>query len=175
MTETHAALTRKTANIVAAYVSASAIGADTLPALIASVYQALANLDGPIPTTPVAPEPAVPIRRSVFPDYIVCLEDGRQFKSLKRHLWTAYGMTPEDYRAKWKLPTDYPIVAPNYAAHRSALARAIGLGKRPPADADISPPGATNEPPITILPERKRGRKRMAAKVKPERTIARSV
>lgn len=120
-----------TASIVSAYVTRNNVPTTDLPRLIASTHAALAGLTGP--PAPVAAEPlvpAVPIRRSVTPDAIICLEDGRAFKTLKRHLATSYGMTPDQYRAKWSLPPDYPMVAPNYAEARSALAKSIGLGRK---------------------------------------------
>ncbi len=120
-----------TAEITAAYVSNNKVGADSLAELIKGVFSALTATAGPPPAAAAAVlAPAVPIRRSVQPDYIVCLEDGKRYKSLKRHLQTKYGLTPAAYREKWGLPTDYPIVAPNYAASRSALAKAIGLGAK---------------------------------------------
>ena len=123
-----------TANIVAAHLSKSAVAASELSDLIEGVYAALAKA-GRESEAAARPQPAVPIRKSVTTDYIVCLEDGRRLKMLKRHLMTAYEMTPEDYRARWGLPPDYPMVAPSYAKRRSRLARKIGLGvktrKRP--------------------------------------------
>ena len=120
-----------TAEITAAYVSNNKVGADSLASLISNVFSALTATAGPAPAAPAAAlVPAVPIRRSVQPDYILCLEDGKQFKSLKRHLQTKYGLTPTAYREKWGLPSDYPMVAPSYAAARSAMAKAIGLGAR---------------------------------------------
>lgn len=118
-------------NIIAAYVSNNSLTSAQLPELIANVHRALKGLG--IPTTEPTPEPlkpAVPVRRSVLPDYIVCLEDGLKFKSLKRHLRTKYNITPEEYRSKWGLPNDYPMVAPNYAAARSNLAKQMGLGQQ---------------------------------------------
>jgi predicted transcriptional regulator len=120
-----------TAQIVAAYVSKNPLGSGDLSALIGDVHQALVRAAGDIE----APErdelkPAVPVKKSVTPDYIVCLEDGKKFKSLKRHLRTHYKMSPEEYRTKWQLPHDYPMVAPNYAAARSQLAKKMGLGTR---------------------------------------------
>ena len=117
-----------TADIVAAHVQNNSVAISDLPQLIKTVHESLAGLSGDSPAE--KPQPAVSVRRSVTPDYIVCLEDGRQLKMLKRHLATAYGMTPEDYREKWGLPADYPMVAPNYAKQRSSLAKKIGLGKR---------------------------------------------
>lgn len=119
-----------TADIVAAHVSNNSVAVSDLSTLIASVHSALAGLSGGGAAAP-APEPAVPIRGSVKKDYITCLEDGKKLKMLKRHLMTHYGMTPDDYRAKWGLPADYPMVAPAYAETRRALAKAIGLGRAP--------------------------------------------
>ena len=120
-----------TAEIVSAYVSNNPVPAAELPGFIASVHSALAGLSGGAKEEPKPEQkPAVNPKKSVFPDYIVCIEDGKQFKSLKRHLMTHYGLTPEDYRAKWNLPADYPMVAPNYAAARSALAKQMGLGRK---------------------------------------------
>ena len=120
-----------TANIVSAYVSNNPVPASELPAFIASVHSALAGLNVSVMEQPAPDQkPAVNPKKSVFPDYIVCLEDGKKFKSLKRHLMTHFGLTAESYRTKWNLPTDYPMVAPNYAAARSALARQMGLGRK---------------------------------------------
>jgi len=119
--------TRLTATIVSAYVSHNAVPAAQLPALIASVDASVRSLAGPAPRAELVP--AVNPKRSIFPDFIVCLEDGKKFKSLKRHLATDHGLTPEAYREKWSLPADYPMVAPNYSATRSALAKASGLGR----------------------------------------------
>jgi predicted transcriptional regulator len=119
-----------TADIVSAYVGNNTVSAAELPALIQSVHRALAGVSGGAEVVEAAPrDPAVPIRRSITPDFIICLEDGRKFKSLKRHLRTKYNMSPEDYRAKWGLPKDYPMVAPNYAKARSELAKQMGLGQ----------------------------------------------
>jgi len=119
-----------TADIVAAHVGSNNVPVNELPQLIGEVYRTLATL-GTHGTAPERPEPAVPIKKSVTPEYIVCLDDGKKLKMLKRHLKTAYDMTPEQYRERWGLPADYPMVAPNYAKHRSALAKKIGLGTRP--------------------------------------------
>src|SRR5690349_16080685 len=117
------------ADIVSAYVSNNSLSAAELPALIASVHGALNQVTtGKVEEPAVELKPAVSIKKSITPDAIICLEDGKAFKSLKRHLMTKYGMTPAEYRAKWGLPKDYPMVAPNYAAARSALARNMGLG-----------------------------------------------
>lgn len=115
--------------IVAAYVGGNEVAQQDLPALIKTVHAALRDISGAAPRVPeAAPEPAVPIKKSVSPEYIICLEDGKKFKSLKRHLRTRYSMTPDEYRAKWSLPHDYPMVAPNYAKERSNLAKRMGLG-----------------------------------------------
>ncbi len=117
------------AQIVSAHVSKNAVSVQELPPLIERVYEALRNA-GSETTEPERPDPAAPIKKSVFPDYLVCLEDGKKLKMLKRHLKTAYNLTPDDYRKRWQLPPDYPMVAPSYAKHRSALAKQIGLGSR---------------------------------------------
>ena len=123
-------LIEMTADIVSAYVGANSVAAGDLPSLIQSVHATLAGISGGAPAAEAAPkEPAVPLKRSITPDYLICLEDGRKFKSLKRHLRTKYNMSPEDYRAKWSLPKDYPMVAPNYAKARSDLAKQMGLGQ----------------------------------------------
>jgi predicted transcriptional regulator len=118
------------AEIVSAYVSANQVPPQELPALIRTVYSALSEVSGgaSVVTEP-SQEPAVAVKKSVTPDYIICLEDGKKFKSLKRHLRTRYNMSPEEYRAKWGLPHDYPMVAPNYAKERSTLAKRMGLGQ----------------------------------------------
>ena len=129
---THDNLTELTAQIVSAYVSNNAVTAESLPALIGHVYSALAGITVSVELAAAPQEPLVPavsIKKSVQPDHIVCLEDGMKFKSLKRHLQAAYGMSPDDYRKKWGLPGDYPMVAPAYAASRSNLAKQMGLGK----------------------------------------------
>lgn len=124
----HDSLVTLTADIVAAHVSNNSIAVSDLPGLIAGVHGALAGLGKASEEPTVKQEPAVSIRSSVKPDFIVCLEDGKRLKMLKRHLMTHYQMTPEQYRAKWGLPADYPMVAPNYSAQRQALAKQIGLG-----------------------------------------------
>ena len=119
------------AEVVAAFVSNNPLPKGELPALIQTIHDSLARLSGGVENAAPNEEPkhpAVPIRKSITPEYLICLEDGKKFKSLKRHLGT-HGLTPKQYRAKWKLPADYPLVAPNYAATRSALAKAIGLGQ----------------------------------------------
>jgi predicted transcriptional regulator len=123
-------LLRLAAEIVSAHVSNNSLTPDALPGLITSVYSTLSAL-GTEPPVAEKREPAVPIKKSVFPDHIVCLEDGKKLKMLKRHLATTYNLTPEQYREKWGLPANYPMVAPDYAAHRSTLAKSIGLGRKP--------------------------------------------
>lgn len=123
-------LLRMTTEVVSAYLMNNTVAAAQIPEVINTVYESLTRLN----TETVEPEsepikPAVPVRRSVTPEYIICLEDGKRLKMLKRHLRTTYNMTPEEYRAKWGLPADYPMVAPNYAAQRSEFAKKIGLGK----------------------------------------------
>ena len=122
-----------TAQIVAAHVSNNSISAEALPSLIQEVYKTLIGV-GNEPVQPERPQPAVPVKKSVFPDHIVCLEDGKKLKMLKRHLKTAYNMTPEQYRERWGLTADYPMVSPNYAKHRSSLAKKSGLGTKPRAE-----------------------------------------
>ncbi len=119
-----------TTEIVAAHVSNNTVSVADLPHLINQVYQSLSTIGSG--TVPVAerPQPAVSVKKSITPDYIICLEDGKKLKMLKRHLKTAYNMTPEDYRERWSLAADYPMVAPNYAKQRSRLAKEIGLGTR---------------------------------------------
>ena len=120
-----------TANIVSAYVSNNSVASAEIPNLIAQVFSALMRISSGQTAPPAEPlKPAVAVKRSVTPEYIVCLEDGKKFKSLKRHLRTQYGITPEQYREKWGLPPDYPMVAPNYAAARSQLAKQMGLGQQ---------------------------------------------
>ncbi|WP_046863724.1 MucR family transcriptional regulator [Microvirga massiliensis] len=119
------------ADIVSAYVSNNSVPSADLPSLINEVHGALLKVGGGTVEVPAeAPKPAISVKRSVTPDYIICLEDGKKFKSLKRHLRTQYGMTPEQYREKWGLPADYPMVAPNYAKARSELAKEMGLGQQ---------------------------------------------
>ncbi|MEQ1687711.1 MAG: MucR family transcriptional regulator [Sphingopyxis sp.] len=119
-----------TADIVSAHVSNNSVASTELPTLIQTVYASLAGLGTGPAAAPTRAEPAVSIRASIKPDYIVCLEDGKKLKMLKRHLMTHYGMTPDDYRAKWGLAADYPMVCPNYAATRRELAMKIGLGSK---------------------------------------------
>ncbi len=120
------------ADIVSAYVGNNALPVGQLPEVIRTVYSAIATLQDPLAAPwREAAKPAVPIKKSVTPDYIICLEDGKKLKMLKRHLRTTYKLTPDAYRQKWGLPPDYPMVAPNYAAQRSAFAKKIGLGRKP--------------------------------------------
>jgi predicted transcriptional regulator len=131
MTEdpSHARVLQLTAEIVSAHVGHNSTQAEALPALIQAVFATLRGA-GKAAAEPEKPQPAVPVKKSVFADHIVCLEDGKKLKMLKRHLQTSYNMTPDQYRARWDLPADYPMVAPDYAAHRSALAKTIGLGRK---------------------------------------------
>ena len=168
--ETKEALLALTADIVAAHVGNNNVPVGDLPGLIQKVHDALSGLGTVSEPEPVAPTPAVSIRSSVKPDYIVCLEDGKKLKMLKRHLMTHYQMTPDQYRTKWKLPVDYPMVAPNYADQRKALAIKIGLGRKPkivappPAPAPVAakpgrkPKAAAAAPVVAKVPA-KRGRK----------------
>ena len=119
-----------TSQIVSAHVGNNTVSTQDLPQLIEHVYKTLANIGVEQAPQLERPQPAVPVKKSVTPDYIVCLEDGKKFKSLKRHLRTHYDLSPEEYREKWGLPHDYPMVAPNYAAARSDLAKRMGLGQR---------------------------------------------
>lgn len=136
-----------TANIVAAHLAGNELIDEELPVLIRSVHRALSTVDAPVIGQAAAQAPAVPVKKSVFPDFIVCLEDGKKLKMLERHLLTSFGMTSSDYRTKWGLPRDYPMVAPNYAAIRSSLAKQIGLGRKA-----IQP---SAEPEIIQLPARR--------------------
>jgi predicted transcriptional regulator len=127
-----------TVDIVSAYVGNNNVQATDVPALISSIHAALSQIStGVAEVEPEIKDPAVPVRKSITPDFLICLEDGRKFKSLKRHLRTKYNMSPEEYRAKWGLAKDYPMVAPNYAKARSELAKQMGLGQggRKPARA----------------------------------------
>ena len=124
------AILRMTADIVSAYVSKNVLPVTQIPEVINTVFSSLTGLNGQPREVQAEPQkPAVPIRKSVTPEYIVCLEDGKKLKMLKRHLRSTYGMTPDEYRTKWNLPPDYPMVAPNYAAQRSEFAKKIGLGR----------------------------------------------
>ena len=153
------ALLGLTANIVASHLSHNQVSTEAVPDLIQSVYRSLSTVGKPTIEPDITPTPAVPVKKSVFPDFIVCLEDGKKLKMLKRHLQTSYGMTPDDYRTKWRLPRDYPMVAPNYASTRSSLAKQIGLGRKaaePPTEPEADP-----EVEVTQLPARRaRGSKK---------------
>ena len=120
-----------TTEIVSSHVANNPVAIQDIPDLIRQVYGTLTTIDQGPSAQADRPQPAVPIKRSITPDNIICLEDGRKLKMLKRHLKTAYNMTPEDYRERWGLPADYPMVAPNYARQRSNLAKKIGLGRKP--------------------------------------------
>jgi predicted transcriptional regulator len=126
----HAEILQMTTDIVSAYVSHNELPGSQIPDVIRSVYATLNSQSAGGATAQTPLKPAVSIRRSVTPDYIICLEDGKKLKMLKRHLRTTYNLTPEEYRAKWGLPADYPMVSPNYAAQRSAFAKKIGLGRK---------------------------------------------
>ena len=148
-----------TAQIVVAHVSHNPVAADALPAMIQSVYRSLASAGAAPEAAPAAaaaaPIPAVAIKKSVFPDFIVCLEDGKKLKMLKRHLRTSYNLTPADYRAKWGLPSDYPMTAPNYTSTRSQLAKSIGLGRKPSIEAGEPEAIEPNDPDVTRAPARR--------------------
>jgi predicted transcriptional regulator len=136
--EDNAQLLEMTADIVSAYVGNNNVQVTEVPGLISSIHAALSQIStGVVEVEPEIKEPAVSVRKSITPDFLICLEDGRKFKSLKRHLRTKYNISPEEYRAKWGLPKDYPMVAPNYAKARSDLAKQMGLGQggRKPARA----------------------------------------
>jgi len=152
-------LAELTVDIVSAFVSNNSVRSSDIPQLISDVHGALAGLGSHSATeVPIQPQlPAVPVKKSVTPDYLISLENGQKFKSLRRHLMTTYGMTPDDYRTKWRLPADYPMVAPNYAAQRSELAKSLGLGRK--ANGEISPAPA----PEPAAAPKKRGRKSKAA------------
>jgi predicted transcriptional regulator len=137
------------AQIVSAHIANNTVPAEELPVLIQSVYTTLAQAGTAVVET-AKQQPAVPVKRSVFADHIVCLEDGKKLKMLKRHLQSRYGLTPDQYRGKWGLPRNYPMVAPDYAEKRSALARSIGLGRKPRTPAE------------TEAPAPRRGRKKAA-------------
>ena len=146
MDATHADMTEMlitlTSDIVAAHVSNNSVAVEDVAGLISNVYGALAGLGQAVTVVEALPEPAVSIRASIKPDYIVCLEDGKKLKMLKRHLMTHYNLTPDQYRQRWNLPADYPMVAPNYAAKRRDLAKKIGLGRKPGAKRGRKPAAA---------------------------------
>ena len=156
------------ADIVAAYVSNNPVPVGELPKLIADIHAALQGIGTPATEPVVKQEPAVSIRKSVTADYIICLEDGKKFKSLKRHLATHYDLSPDDYRHKWNLPSDYPMVAPSYSATRSTLAKSIGLGRKAAAPAVAARPkraaraAAAATSPAAIKSPLKKARKAQA-------------
>lgn len=125
----NSALARMTADITSAYVGNNKLSTDQLPELIATIHKSLALADGTSDRALTTKQPAVSIKKSMTPDYLICLEDGRKLKTLKRHLRNAFGLTPEQYRSKWGLPADYPMTAPNYSLKRSSMAKKIGLGR----------------------------------------------
>ena len=127
-----------TSEIVAAHVSNNMVAVSDLPQLIQQVYRSLSGIGTEVAPQPERPVPAVPIKKSVTPEHIICLEDGKKLKMLKRHLKTSYNMSPEEYRERWGLPADYPMVAPSYAKQRSRLAKQIGLGTRARRGADVT-------------------------------------
>ena len=153
-------LSELTADIVSAYVSNNNVRAEDLATLISEVHFALQKApNGKAEPAPEPQEPAVPIKKSVTPDYIISLESGQKFKSLKRHLMNSYGMTPDEYRAKWGLPRDYPMVAPNYAKSRSEIAKTMGLGRKAAAGVEEQAPVVENTPAET---PKRRGRRKAA-------------
>ncbi|WP_429232433.1 MucR family transcriptional regulator [Inquilinus ginsengisoli] len=144
---------RLTVQIVSAHIGHNKVAQGDLPALIEQVYGALSGLGKAAEATaPARPEPAVSIRKSVTPDYLVCLEDGKKLKMLKRHLSSAYNMTPDQYRERWGLPADYPMVSPNYAQQRSTMAKKIGLGTRRVEPVPAPAPAAPAKVPRTRKP-----------------------
>jgi predicted transcriptional regulator len=150
------------AQIVSAHVAHNVVEPEALPAVIQSVYDTLSGLAAG--AHPVAkPVPAVPVNKSVFPDHIVCLEDGKKLKMLKRHIQTAYNMTPEQYRERWDLPRDYPMTAPKYAAHRSALAKTAGLGRKA---GKPEAPATAETPPLPPVQKVSEGAKSRGARKK---------
>jgi predicted transcriptional regulator len=156
-------LLRLSAQIVSAHVARNPVSTSELTSVIQSVYRALASAGDPVAEELPPQSPAVPIKKSVFPSYVVCLEDGKKLKMLKRHLMSAYGMTPDEYRAKWKLPLSYPMVAPDYAERRSTLAKENGLGRRDQSSF-LPEEAVAEEPPVQKIPVGKRGRKPTAKK-----------
>ncbi len=155
-----------TAQIVSAHVGKNQVPPAGLPALIEQVYGALRSA-GHEPAAPPAEkqQPFVPAKRSIFPDYIICLEDGRKLKTLKRHLRSTFGLSPEQYREKWGLAADYPMVAPNYAEHRSRLAKQLGLGRKPAAAEDAAPETPEEPAPAPEPRETRRRSEHTAASV----------
>jgi len=142
-----------TADITSAYVGNNRVAAADLAGLIETIYRALAGTEAPADTIVAPKMPVVPIKKSITYDYLICLEDGRRFKSLKRHLRTKYNLSPDEYRAKWNLPTDYPMVAPAYSATRSGLAKSMGLGQGGrPAEAATKPRPAAKQDATKAIP-----------------------
>jgi predicted transcriptional regulator len=146
-TQVHNELLALTADIVSSHFANNTVAPTEVPGVIESVYSTLAKLGSPVEAPVARQEPAVSIRASVKPDYIICLEDGKKLKMLKRHLMTRYNMTPDQYRAKWGLPPDYPMTAPNYAEQRRTLAKSIGLGTKRVAKAGGKPRGRPRKNP----------------------------
>jgi len=141
-----------TAQIVAAFLSNNAVAIADLPNVIQSVHRALVGTTAPASAPAVEkPVPAIPIKKSVTPDYIVCLEDGKKLKMLKRHIFSTYGLTPDAYRTKWDLPPDYPMTAPNYAAQRSVLAKSAGLGRKPVPAVEVTPTKRPGRPKKAVV------------------------
>ena len=156
MDEAEPGLAERTADVVSAYVANNALHISQLPELIVSVHAALKRLSAPGPIEAERPEPPVPIKKSVTPDFLISLEDGRRYKSLKRHL-TGRGLTPDQYRERWGLPRDYPMVAPNYAKQRSELAKALGLGRLRAQSSEPATPDLSSSPAESTPAPLKRG------------------
>ena len=174
MSEQNNELLALTADIVSAHVANNIVAVADLPTLIGAVHSTLAGLGATPEAAPETLEPAVSVRSSIKPDYIVCLEDGKKLKMLKRHLMTHYNLTPDQYRARWNLPSSYPMVAPNYAEQRRSLAKSIGLGRKPkvaPAPAAVEAPapapktrGRKPAAPVSAeAPAAAKGRRKKAA------------
>jgi predicted transcriptional regulator len=167
MTANQTASLEQAAAIIIAYLSNNQVAASELPALIGSVRAALegpaAGGQSAAEPAPVELVPAVAVKKSITPDYLISLEDGKKFKSLKRYLATSHGMTPDDYRKKWGLADDYPMVAPNYAAARSALAKSMGLGRKRADEVEAAPEGVEVIETVEAAPKPKRGRAKKAA------------
>jgi predicted transcriptional regulator len=159
----HQELLTLTTNIVAAFVGHNSVAAGDLPALVSNVFRSLSSAGLPEMEKPnEGPTPAVPIKKSITPDFLVCLEDGRKMKMLKRYLADRYKVTPEQYRQRWGLPADYPMIAPNYAIKRSELAKSFGLGRKQPAlpSAPVPPPRAPEPVSAALQPQRRVGGRR---------------
>ena len=144
-----------TARIVTAHLGNNHVDASAIPSLIQSVYRTISSVDTPELVTGTALQPAVPVKKSVFPDFIVCLEDGKKLKTLKRHLQISYGLTPDAYRIKWGLPRSYPMVAPNYASTRPALAKKINLGRKASSDTVEPEVAEPEEAKVTVMKARR--------------------